>query len=166
VNGQALLPIISTVARLVLGVVLLVAGALKVADPVASEQAVAAYELLPQALVAPVGWALPFAEVALGLLLIVGYGTRVAAFAGGVLMVLFIAAVGSAWARGLTIDCGCFGGGGQVAPGETKYLQEILRDLGLLVLAAWLVRFPRSRFALDTNPHTISALDRTGDTAQ
>ncbi len=165
-NRQTLPPIISTASRLVLGGVLLVAGALKVADPLASEQAVAAYELLPQALVAPVGWALPFAEVALGLLLIVGYGTRVAAFASGVLMVLFIAAVGSAWARGLSIDCGCFGGGGQIAPGETQYLQEILRDVGLLALAAWLVRYPRSRFALDTNPHATPALDRTGETAQ
>jgi uncharacterized membrane protein YphA (DoxX/SURF4 family) len=150
--------LVSTGARLVLGGVLLVAGAIKVADPVASEQAVAAYELLPHALETPVGWGLPFVEVALGLLLLVGYGTRIAAAAAGILMVLFIAAVGSAWARGLSIDCGCFGGGGQVAPGQTRYLQEILRDLGLLALAAWLVRFPRSWFALDTNPHTAPPL--------
>jgi uncharacterized membrane protein YphA (DoxX/SURF4 family) len=165
VNRRDVLQLISTVARLVLGGVLLVAGAIKIADPVASEQAVAAYELLPRALETPVGWALPFGEVALGLLLIVGYGIRVAAAVSGLLMVLFIAAVGSAWARGLTIDCGCFGGGGQVAPGETRYLQEILRDLGLLALAGWLVCFPRSRFALDTNPHATPALDRTGDSA-
>lgn len=147
-------PLVSTVARLLLGGVLLVAGGIKVADPVASEQAVAAYELLPQVLEKPVGWGLPFLEVALGLLLLVGYGTRLAAAIGGVLMVLFIAAVGSAWARGLSIDCGCFGGGGQVAPGQTQYLQEILRDVGLLALAGWLVRFPRSRLALDTDPIT------------
>ena len=52
-------------------------------------------------------------------------------------MIVFIAAVSSAWARGLSIDCGCFGGGGQVAAGQTKYLQEILRDVGLLALAAF-----------------------------
>jgi uncharacterized membrane protein YphA (DoxX/SURF4 family) len=150
--------IISTLARLVLGVVLLVAGGIKVADPVASEQAVTAYQLLPHALETLVGWGLPFLEMALGLLLLVGYGTRIAAAAAGVLMVLFIAAVGSAWARGLSIDCGCFGGGGQIAPGQTRYLQEILRDVGLLALAAWLVRFPRSRLALDTNPHPTPPL--------
>ena len=146
--------IVSTVARVVLGVVLLVAGAIKVADPVTSEQAVRAYDLLPDGLVTPVGWGLPFLEVALGLLLLVGFGTRIAAAVGGVLMIVFIAAVSSAWARGLSIDCGCFGGGGQVEPGQTQYVQEILRDTGLLALAAWLVRFPRSRFALDTDPHT------------
>jgi uncharacterized membrane protein YphA (DoxX/SURF4 family) len=150
--------IVSTIARLVLGVVLLVAGGIKVADPVTSEQAVAAYQILPHALVTPVGWGLPFLEMALGLLLLVGYGTRIAAAIAGVLMVLFIAAVGSAWARGLSIDCGCFGGGGQVAPGQTQYLQEILRDIGLLALAAWLVVFPHSRLALDTNPHPAPPL--------
>ena len=150
--------IVSTIARLVLGVVLLVAGGIKVADPVTSEQAVAAYQLLPHALVTPIGWGLPFLEMALGLLLLVGYGTRIAAAIAGVLMVLFIAAVGSAWARGLSIDCGCFGGGGQVAPGQTQYLQEILRDVGLLALATWLVLLPRSRLALDTNPHPAPPL--------
>ena len=150
--------IVSTIARLILGVVLLVAGGIKVADPVTSEQAVAAYQLLPHALVTPVGWGLPFLEMALGLLLLVGYGTRIAAAIAGLLMVLFIAAVGSAWARGLSIDCGCFGGGGQVAPGQTQYLQEILRDVGLLALATWLVLFPRSRLALDTNPHPAPPL--------
>jgi uncharacterized membrane protein YphA (DoxX/SURF4 family) len=150
--------IVSTIARLVLGVVLLVAGGIKVADPVTGEQAVAAYQILPHALVTPVGWGLPFLEMALGVLLLVGYGTRIAAAIAGVLMVLFIAAVGSAWARGLSIDCGCFGGGGQVAPGQTQYLQEILRDVGLLALATWLVLFPRSRLALDTNPHPAPPL--------
>ncbi|MFC0625187.1 MauE/DoxX family redox-associated membrane protein [Kribbella deserti] len=142
-------PWFSTLARLVLGAVMLVAGALKIGDPEQSRLAVAAYELLPKALEQPIGWGLPFVEVAIGLLLIVGYGTRAAAAVSAVLMVVFIAAVASAWARGLAIDCGCFGGGGKVAPGQTKYLQEILRDLGLLALAVWLWFRPRSRFSLD-----------------
>ena len=64
-------------------------------------------------------------------------------------MFLFIAAISKAWARGLTIDCGCFGGGGQVAKGETKYLEEILRDTGLVILAIYLVMYPRGKFSLD-----------------
>jgi uncharacterized membrane protein YphA (DoxX/SURF4 family) len=143
---------ISLVARLVLGGVMLVAGALKVADPETAAQAVRAYELLPSGLVAPVGWSLPFLEIAIGLLLIVGFGVRASAVAAGVFMVVFLAAVSSAWARGLSIDCGCFGGGGQVAAGQTKYLQEILRDVGLLALAGWLIRFPASKFAVGPEP--------------
>ena len=139
---------VSLGARLLLGGVLLVAGALKVSDPETAAQAVRAYELLPSSLVQPVGWGMPFLEIAIGLLLVVGFGVRVSAAAAGVFMIVFIVAVSSAWARGLSIDCGCFGGGGQVAPGQTKYLQEILRDAGLLVLAAWLWLYPASKFAV------------------
>lgn len=140
---------ISTVARLGLAAVLLVAGGLKVADPGQAVQAVRAYELLPKSLENVVGWGLPFAEIALGLLLLLGLLTKWAAAAGGLLMVAFIIGVASAAARGLSIDCGCFGGGGEVAPDQTAYTQEILRDIGFLALAVWLVIWPRTHFALD-----------------
>jgi len=145
-------PWISTGARLVLGAVFLIAGALKVVDAQSSVTAVRAYRLLPTSLATIVGWGLPFAEIALGLLLLGGIATRV----------VFIAAVASAAARGLSIDCGCFGGGGDVAPGQTAYSIEILRDIGLLLLAAWLVWQPRSRFTLD---RFSSAGDQTRESA-
>ena len=66
------------------------------------------------------------------------------------LLVLFIAGIASAWARGLRIDCGCFGGDGSLAwDREPAYLQEILRDLGFLALAAWLALRPRTPVAVD-----------------
>ena len=46
-------------------------------------------------------------------------------------MVVFIIGISQAWARGLTIDCGCFGGGGNIAAAQTQYPQEIARDVGL-----------------------------------
>ncbi|HEU5485547.1 MAG TPA: MauE/DoxX family redox-associated membrane protein [Microlunatus sp.] len=146
---DAAAPWISTVARLVVGVVLLVAGALKVIDPQSSVAAVHAYELVPSWLERPIGWGLPFLELGLGLLLVAGLFTRTAAVLAGLLFVVFLLAVISAAVRGLSIDCGCFGGGGQVEPGHTAYAGEIARDLGLLALCGWLVWRPRSRFALD-----------------
>ena len=139
---------VSTAARLVLGAVLLIAGGLKAIDSQSSVTAVRAYRLLPSSLATIVGWGLPFAEIALGLLLLAGIATRVIAVASAVLLLIFIAAVASAAARGLSIDCGCFGGGGEVAPGQTAYGIEIVRDVGLLLLAVWLVWRPRSRFTL------------------
>ena len=140
---------VSTAARLVLGGVFLVAGGLKVVDPQSSVAAVRAYRLLPDSVATLVGWGLPFAEVALGLLLLAGVATRVVAAITAMLLMVFIAAVVSAAVRGLSIDCGCFGGGGDVAPGQTAYGIEIVRDVGLLLLAAWLMWQPRSRFSLD-----------------
>jgi uncharacterized membrane protein YphA (DoxX/SURF4 family) len=136
----------------VLGGVFVVAGVLKAVDPQSSVAAVSAYRLLPASLTTIVGWGLPFAEIALGLLLLAGIATRAVAAVAGVLLVIFIAGVVSAAARGLSIDCGCFGGGGQVDPGDTAYGTELVRDVGLLLLAAWLVWKPRSRFALDRSP--------------
>ena len=139
---------VSTVVRLVLGGILVTAGALKAIDPQSSVAAVRAYELLPDALETTVGWALPFAEIALGLLLMAGIATRVIALVSAGLLVIFITGVISAAARGLSIDCGCFGGGGEVAAGQTAYGAEIVRDVGFLMLALWLVWHPDSRFAL------------------
>jgi hypothetical protein len=60
---------------------------------------------------------------------------------------------------GLNIDCGCFGGGGTVAPGETRYLQEILRDAGLVAMALFLLRYPVSKFSVDKAPKQSNAGD-------
>jgi hypothetical protein len=73
-------------------------------------------------------------------------------------MFIFIIAIAQAWARGLNIDCGCFGGGGTVAAEDTRYLQEILRDLGLVFLAAYLVRYPLTKFSIDKKPKVISEI--------
>ena len=140
------------VARVVVGGVWLYAGALKLPHPETSVTAVRAYQLLPEPVVAPVAFGLPIVEIALGLALLAGVFVRTAAIAAAVLLVVFLAAVGSAWARGLQIDCGCFGNGGQVAAGETAYPVEILRDVGLLAIALVLARWPRSRLALGGAP--------------
>ncbi len=141
-------PWAATAARLLLGVVLVVAGALKMPDPAAAERAVRAYRLLPEALVGPVAFGLPVVEIVVGLALLVGVRVRGAALASAALMAVFLAAVGSAWARGLQIDCGCFGGGGQVAAGQTGYPGEVARDVGLLLVSLALARWPASRLAL------------------
>jgi len=142
-------PWTSTAARLLLAGVLGVAGLLKLPDPAQSVRAVRAYDLLPEGVVQAVGYGLPILEVALAVLLLIGLATRLAAVGAAVLMGLFLIGVGSAAARGLTIDCGCFGGGGLVPPTETRYASELVRDTALLGLALLLVRWPHSRLALD-----------------
>jgi uncharacterized membrane protein YphA (DoxX/SURF4 family) len=141
--------VVGLLARLVLGGVLLVAGWVKIVDITGSVQSVLAYDLLSYELARVVGIMLPIVEIAVGLLLVAGLLTRAGAAVAGLLMVVFIAGVASAWARGLAIDCGCFGTGGPVDPEDTRYLSEILRDLGLLALAGWLVVRPRTPCSLD-----------------
>lgn len=153
---QLVHPWISLGARLILGGVLIVAGGLKVVEaPTDQVRAVRAYQLLPVGFDELVAYTLPVIEIIVGLALVVGVVTRLAAVLGGLLMTAFIVGVASAWARGLTIDCGCFGGGGEVAAGETAYAEEIVRDVGLVALAVWLVVFGAGRFALDKGSRTV-----------
>ncbi|MEV0584899.1 MauE/DoxX family redox-associated membrane protein [Nonomuraea sp. NPDC050310] len=140
----------TTAARLILGVVLIVAGVPKFRDQIQSVTAVKAYRILPESAATVVGHALPIVEIVVGVLLIVGLLTRVAGLIGGLLMLAFVFGIAWAWAKGLKIDCGCFGGGGQLKGGEEPtYLLDIVRDFGLVLCAAWTVRFPPGRLALD-----------------
>jgi uncharacterized membrane protein YphA (DoxX/SURF4 family) len=150
VSRAHVLDLVGTLARLGLAAVFLVSGALKAVDVNQTVVAVRAYDVLPRAVVDVVAAMLPFLEIGLGLLLLFGIGTRLVAVLAAVLLLVFIAGVVQAWARGLSIDCGCFGGGGPVAPDATAYGQEIVRDVGFLALAGWLIVRPHSLLALDS----------------
>ncbi len=148
-NRGRLLDVVGTLARLGLAAVWLVSGWLKAADPDQTYVAVRAYDVLPTAGVDVVAALLPWLELALGVLLLAGIGTRAVAILSAALLLVFVAGVAQAWVRGLSIDCGCFGGGGAVEPGQTTYVQELLRDAGFLLMAGWLIARPRTLFALD-----------------
>jgi uncharacterized membrane protein YphA (DoxX/SURF4 family) len=142
-------PWLTLIARLILGAVLLAAGALKIGNLQKSAMAVRAYELLPVQLANFLGYTLPWIEIGIGLLLITGAAVKISGLIGAITMLAFIIAIAQAWARGLSIDCGCFGGGGAIDPEDTRYLSEIIRDLGLFILGIYLYLYPKGRFGLD-----------------
>ncbi len=138
------------VARLVVGGVWIAAGWLKLADPTENVRAVRAYDLLPEGIVPAVGHTLPVLELVVGICLVVGLFVRWSAVVSGLLLLAFVIGISSAWARGLSIECGCFGGGGGPAAGASdKYPWELARDVGLLLLSALLVWRPRTTYAVD-----------------
>jgi uncharacterized membrane protein YphA (DoxX/SURF4 family) len=153
-------PWLGLISRLTLGGVLLAAGYLKYDALDKSQMAVRAYEMLPISVANFIGIVLPFAEILMGVLLILGAGTRVMGLLGALLMVVFVIGISQAWARGLSIDCGCFGGGGQVEPGTASYLPELLRDAGLAALGIYLFLFPQSKFALDKSSSSSTATEK------
>ena len=146
--------------RLVLGGVLLVAGGLKAFKPAEAATAVAAYKILPTQLAHLVGYALPWLEIAIGLLLLIGLSIRLATMIAGAVMLVFAVSIISVWARGLLIDCGCFGGGGAMDPAlaatvHRTYFIEIMRDLGLAFIALYLYFFPYGVFSVEKLAETI-----------
>jgi uncharacterized membrane protein YphA (DoxX/SURF4 family) len=139
---------VSLAGRLVLGGVFAAASLTKITDPQATVRAVRAYRLVPEAVVHPLAYALPYVELAVAVLLLLGLGVRYAAAVAAFMVAVFIAAIGSAAARVLTIDWGCFGGGG--ATDDPQYTVEILRDAVFLVIAGGLVLLKRSALSLDS----------------
>lgn len=140
---------VGLLARLVTGGVWIVAGAVKLPDPAQSVDAVRAYQLLPSSLVQPVGQLLPVVEIVVGATLVLGLLTRGSAIVSALLFVAFIIGIASAWARGISIDCGCFGGGGYDADATSKYPWEIARDAALLAASLFVAWLPSTRLSLD-----------------
>jgi len=141
---------ISLVARLYLGGMWLYYAVPKLTSPNSNEISVRAFRLLPSGLVNPFAYAQPYFELALGLLLIIGLGTRLIALLSGLLLLVYIGGIISLGARGIQINCGCGGSGGAVLPGtHTRYILDTLRDIGYLLFALWLLWKPKSKFSAD-----------------
>ena len=104
----------------------------------------------PPAVVPLFGHALPIIELLVGGCLVLGLVTRVVAVISAALLAAFVIGIASAWARGLSIECGCFGGeAGPAENASAAYPWDIARDVGLLLLSAWLVWRPRTPWAVD-----------------
>jgi uncharacterized membrane protein YphA (DoxX/SURF4 family) len=132
--------------RLYPAVLLLWSGLAKGFDEQGSIVAVDAYDVLPDGMVRLVAAVLPWVEIAVGLLLLLGLFVRFAGIAAAVLGAMFIAAMAQAKARGLAIDCGCFGGGGAGA-GVTWW--DIVRDVPIVLCGLYLAARPRGPLQLD-----------------
>jgi uncharacterized membrane protein YphA (DoxX/SURF4 family) len=111
------------------------AGVVKALDVPAFAGQVAAYQLLPYAWNYAVAATLPYVELAAGVLLLTGQRVRPAALLTILLNAVFIVVLLSVLARGLNIDCGCFGPDAGTTP-----LQALGRDLVLLALAVVVYR--------------------------
>jgi len=138
---------------------LLWAGLAKAFDRQGSILAVDAYDVLPQVLVRPVAALLPWLEIGVGVLLILGLFVRFAGLATAVLGATFIAALAQAKARGLAIDCGCFGGGG---PGDGVSWWDISRDVPVVLCGLFLAARPRGPFQLDNRFRDVEVDDGAG----
>ncbi len=95
--------------RLVLGFVFLASGLAKIADPVAFLFTLRQFRLLPGMAESFLAVYLPWLEFVLGLCIILGLLIRASALLLAALNAVFIVALGSVIARGIEVDCGCFG---------------------------------------------------------
>lgn len=96
---------------------------------------VASYKMLSSAGVDFVSHVLPFAEVALGLLLLIGWRLRIWATLVSLFMLMFLTVVTRAYLLHMDINCGCF------ATPEPVSLKKILEDSSMALLAILMTVF-------------------------
>lgn len=109
------------------------------------------YQLLAPWAVSLSAHTLPFFEIALGLLLFIGWKLRIWASLTSAILVGFFAVVVRTYALGLEINCGCFG------PGEALTIKTVLRDGTLLALSLALTVFA---FLEARAPHPWSVAEK------
>ncbi len=119
------------ILRLFLAAVFVYAAYTKLRDPwMLFAMTIDAYQVLPEWAVLTLGRTLPWLELLLGLLLAAGLRLRYTAASATVLLGAFFAIMLWAFAKGMAIDCGCFG------PGDTIGPRTLARDGVLLAISS------------------------------
>jgi len=125
--------ILLLVLRIGLGALFVYAAWVKLRDPwQIFAMSIDAYRILPLQAVELAARIIPWLELAIGLLLIAGLWLRISGSIVSLLLLTFFVLMVRAYAKGMAIDCGCFG------PGEAISWKTLLRD-GALLAAALLV---------------------------
>jgi uncharacterized membrane protein YphA (DoxX/SURF4 family) len=116
--------------RLLLAVVFLYAAWTKLRQPwLVFALSIDAYQLLPECGVLAIARVLPWLELAIGVLLLMGVWLRYVSILAVVILGLFFATMLMSFGKGMRIDCGCFG------VGEPLTAKTLARD-GLLLASA------------------------------
>jgi putative oxidoreductase len=135
-----------------IGLVFLLAGALKAWDPQSFAYAIENYQLTRWSVSIGIAFYLPWLEMIAGAALLTGWLYRGALATLGLLTVIFLGALSSAWARGLNIECGCFQSESSPTGLGTSLGIDLL-ILGSLLALAWNeARFPLTK---KTGSHTL-----------
>jgi putative oxidoreductase len=133
--------ILSTVLGVLLGGVFIYSGMIKIMDPAGFFHDIVHYQLLSDEASWIVAHYLPWLEAIAGFGVIGRFSRTSSAFILTVLLLIFMGALGSAWIRSLNVECGCFG----PSSGSGSYVLDLIRDLGLLLTALYLLIFDFSR---------------------
>ena len=131
--------------RILLGFLFIYAGAEKISDPAGFSTSISNYKLLPIYTVNFFAITMPWIEIVAGILLVFGIAVKENAFIINVMLIVFIVAISISLARGLSIDCGCFGKGNQIG------IQKLIENTLMFFAGVLLILYDSKILALKVN---------------
>ena len=124
----------SALFRLAVGTTLIVASVGKLSSGTVFVEEVKDYHLLPDALAQVYGTALPWVEIVVGCLLIVGLITTFASGIAVLASLSLIIANAVVLVRGLNLECGCFGDLAALHTRQAIIIDSVMMVMALLIL--------------------------------
>lgn len=130
--------VIHLLARLLLGAVFIYASYDKILHPAAFAKAIYNYQILPDTTINLVALVLPWLELLVGAALVIGVWLPGAVPLANAMLLTFFGALIYSVARGLNVDCGCFGPSTGVIE-QTSMNWYLLRDGLFLIPSLYLL---------------------------
>ena len=137
-----MLQVLHWVCRALLGVIFLYTGYIKLESPLQFAAILYGYRLFPESLILPVSRYFPWVEIALGILLLVGWKARYVAMAACGLLATFTVILIITYFRGIDANCGCFSFDDRITP------LTVARDALIILPALYLAVEPLLRARL------------------
>jgi uncharacterized membrane protein YphA (DoxX/SURF4 family) len=140
---NATMRILQWLCRIILAAVFIYSGYVKAEAPLQFAVAITGYQIVPDTLAFPIARYFPWVEIALGVLVLIGWKIRWSSIAAAALMIFFIVLLSITLFRGIDTNCGCFGFGDRIT------WKTIVRDGSFLLPALFLV------FQAWRRPHSV-----------
>lgn len=143
---DVVLQVLSAAARFIMAFVWISAGWAKIGQHMTVTQTIMAYQIFTPEWSDMLARIIGPLEIAGGLFLLLGIRIREAGWVSIVVLSLFIIGLSSAYARGLDIDCGCFGAAGDSSSSDIVF--TIVRDIVFVGITLFMIRFPFKKYSL------------------
>jgi uncharacterized membrane protein YphA (DoxX/SURF4 family) len=137
--------------RIIVAFIFILAGIEKISNPSAFSDSIQNYKLLHLILINILAITLPWIELIGGILLLLGILVKENSYIISVMLVVFIIAIGISLARGLNIDCGCFG----TSLGTQIGLLKVGENIILLLMSFLLIKFGSGFLSLQSNYNPV-----------
>ena len=135
---------INLVVRIIVGFVFIATGTSKIVEPAQFARDISNYDMLFRELVNLLAIILPWVELVVGVLFILGVRIKANTILLASMLLFFNFAIATAWARSLDINCGCYSDNPQQVG-----MEKLAENFALFAMLAFIFFFPNNKLSLE-----------------